>query len=552
MNDSDTRIPPLNTKVHILLLDDESQVTRSLVSALHAGDCVLHQANTPHDALTISQEYHLDVAIADHNLQDTQTGLDVLSIIHNANPYCFRIIFSGEADLDFAMNAINTGHIDGFLEKPWDDQHLRVLVRQGAQTAWLRQHNALLTADAEQRNEQLKTFNHQLEEQVYERTRELIETNHELLRTQQNNIHLETQATISQLVSGLAHELNNPLAAMLGYAQRFQRKYLNDSELQRCFTIIRDEGERCKELLNRLNNFTMNEHEHEQTINILRILKDAGNTLRDKYKKRALTIHQNCETPNIRIGEMAFRNCCEHILANAIEAQAQTIHISCEQQNDRLYLFIDNDGIPIDEKIAPSAAKPFVTKHKSGHHGLGLSLVASALRPFQTTVSIEPLPCNENNPENTTTGTRCTLILPGNCIVNRSANVQTPSNPIYDGEHILILDDEPMIAEILSSLCEDIDIKHTILTTFTEAQNWLTEHSCSGIISDATLDDGTVSLFAHHISSYYPSIMQHFMIVSGNIQTASIQDLVNEHKCLAISKPFRMQEIKRILESWHA
>ncbi|MFW5830543.1 MAG: response regulator, partial [Planctomycetota bacterium] len=282
--------PPVNDVMQVLVLDDELPVARAVRRQLQEMSCQVSIASTVEEAETQEAAQQFDVALIDHNLAGSAiSGLAYLTRLQERNPYCYRIIFTGEAEFAFAVEAINRGHIDAFLPKPWSEEQLRILVHQGAQTAWLRQHNALLNEHLADQNEQLNRFNAQLEELVLERTRKLEEMNRRLelanreLKTYQDElVRLETQAAISQLVQGLAHELNNPLAVILGYAQRYARRYNDDERLAKCFRIIREEGKRSQHLIGKLRHFIQRESDPPQAVHLERLINMACDRLLER------------------------------------------------------------------------------------------------------------------------------------------------------------------------------------------------------------------------------------------------------------------------------
>jgi response regulator RpfG family c-di-GMP phosphodiesterase len=61
------------------------------------------------------------------------TGVEMLSKIRAGHPHAVRMLFTGYADLDSVIAAINQGHIFQFLKKPWQPEELELAVRQAAQ-----------------------------------------------------------------------------------------------------------------------------------------------------------------------------------------------------------------------------------------------------------------------------------------------------------------------------------------------------------------------------------------------------------------------------------
>jgi len=101
-----------------------------------------------------------------------------------------------------------------------------------------------MTLKLRKSREDLERTNLQLEQKVQERTQELEEAQNQL-------VQVEKMSVVGQLVSGVAHELNNPLAGVLGYSQLLLRMDLPE-EVRRGLDKIESEAERCRRIVQNL------------------------------------------------------------------------------------------------------------------------------------------------------------------------------------------------------------------------------------------------------------------------------------------------------------
>src|SRR5262249_40549938 len=122
------------------------------------------------------------------------SGVHLLEWVHQHHPKTVRLLMTGFAELEEAVDAINRGQIFRYLFKPWRTDALLDNLRSAARLFLLeRSHEELL--------EQLRQLNAELEERVAQRTRELEETNQEL---DQKNKMLEKLALTDPL-TGLSN-----------------------------------------------------------------------------------------------------------------------------------------------------------------------------------------------------------------------------------------------------------------------------------------------------------------------------------------------------------
>ena len=246
------------------------------------------------------------------------------------------------------------------LPKPWNENRLSGLLRQGAITVRLQQHNLALTNELENRNRELRRFNQRLELLVDERTTELRSANQKLRDYQNQLVSLETQASITQLLRGLAHEFNNPLSVIMGYAQRLGRKTEDESTIKTADVIVY-ECSRCQDLINKLRSFTQNSSEAPSGIAVETIIPHAN----ERIKKRGLEpleAHVQGFIPGVRSGPNTLTTSLEHIFANARQANAQRINISAERIGDYVNIFLDNDGDTPTIGEIRHGVKPFIRR----------------------------------------------------------------------------------------------------------------------------------------------------------------------------------------------
>src|SRR4051794_35317740 len=118
-------------------------------------------------------------------------GVQLLEWVRRQHPKTVRLLMTGFAELEEAVEAINRGQVFRYIFKPWRSEELVATLNNAARTFLLeRSHEQLL--------EELRQLNLDLEKRVAQRTKELEETNHEL---EQKNKMLEKLALTDPLTS---------------------------------------------------------------------------------------------------------------------------------------------------------------------------------------------------------------------------------------------------------------------------------------------------------------------------------------------------------------
>jgi len=129
----------------LLIVDDEENVINALRRSLRKEGYVMTFANRPSQALEMLKEAPVDLVLSDHLMPD-MTGLEFLKVVRNRHQDCMRMMLTGHADMQTAIDAINHGEIYRFLTKPWDDTELKVTLHLAFEQLDLERENRRLLA----------------------------------------------------------------------------------------------------------------------------------------------------------------------------------------------------------------------------------------------------------------------------------------------------------------------------------------------------------------------------------------------------------------------
>lgn len=149
-------------KATILVVDDEEMVTSALRSflSLETAYRVL-TFTSPIEALDSTDAEWIDVVIADFMMPEMD-GITFLKAVREKRPEATRILLTGYADKENAIRAINEAGLYYYLEKPWDNDHLQVVVRNGVERAALVRELEARAAELESAHEDLAGFRKRL------------------------------------------------------------------------------------------------------------------------------------------------------------------------------------------------------------------------------------------------------------------------------------------------------------------------------------------------------------------------------------------------------
>jgi DNA-binding NtrC family response regulator len=115
----------------LLVVDDEPDVCDSVHDLLRREFRVL-KAHSAEEGFQILQREEVHIIMTDQRMPQV-TGVELLTKAKARNPQAIRMLFTGFADLESIVAAINQGHVFQFLKKPWDPDYLTTAVRQAAE-----------------------------------------------------------------------------------------------------------------------------------------------------------------------------------------------------------------------------------------------------------------------------------------------------------------------------------------------------------------------------------------------------------------------------------
>ena len=157
----------------LLLVDDEENITSALVRLLRRDGYNILRANSGEAGLELLAQNEVGVIISDQRMPG-MTGVEFLGKVRELYPDTVRVVLSGYTELNTVTDAINRGAVYKFLTKPWEDELLRANVEEAFQRYEMKMENARLARELQHANEELLQINHELEQRVEEKTREVL------------------------------------------------------------------------------------------------------------------------------------------------------------------------------------------------------------------------------------------------------------------------------------------------------------------------------------------------------------------------------------------
>jgi two-component system NtrC family sensor kinase len=223
-----------------------------------------------------------------------------------------------------------------------------------------------------------------------QRLNELEEASAELRRTQQDLVHGEKLASVGRLAAGVAHEIGNPLAAILGMLELIRGGDLSPTEQAEFLERIQRETQRINGIIRDLLAFSRRDETEQpgHSADPRRAIEDAVSLVRPQRGARGVTFDVQVapDVGRVALAEPRLAQVLLNLLLNALDALdgRGTLQLRAEPgPADRVRISVRDDGPGIDPAIMGRLFEPFATTKAVGKGtGLGLavchSLVESA------------------------------------------------------------------------------------------------------------------------------------------------------------------------------
>jgi two-component system, NtrC family, sensor kinase len=230
---------------------------------------------------------------------------------------------------------------------------------------------------------------------------ELERTAHELRTAQQQVIHGEKLASVGRLAAGVAHEIGNPLSAILGLVELLRTGAADETQSAEFMARIEAETERIHRIIRDLLDFSRRDAEGEapgQTADLRQVVADAVNLVRPQKESKDVDIQVVVAEQVTRVIGAPHRltQVLLNLLLNSVDALHGRGAVRIEARLDedgQCLLSVSDDGPGLPEVVQGRLFEPFTTTKPPGQGtGLGLAVCHALIEGMGGTISAGNLP----------------------------------------------------------------------------------------------------------------------------------------------------------------
>jgi two-component system, NtrC family, sensor kinase len=371
----------------------------------------------------------------------------------------------------------------------------------------------------------------------------------EILRaTQAQLVHSEKLSAVGEFVAGVAHELNNPLTALIGFAELVQMSEV-DEDTRDSLKRISSSAERCHKIVQSLLSFAR-QHPPERKLTSINALVDSVIEILI-YELRTSNIvvvkDLSPQLPRLLVDPHQVQQVFLNIVNNArqaIEAHRSkgSIRIITRVAGQRVQVCFQDDGPGISEENLSRIFNPFFTTKPVGKGtGLGLSLSYGIIQEHGGTIAAE---------SKIGVGTTFIIELPITVQSEAAAQEDTPAAPPPPqgrGRKVLVVDDEEDIVRLARMVLEQLGYKVQTAHDGESALAHLGREQFDLILSDWKMPGlGGQQLYLHLLETD-PAAAGRMIFMTGDVLSEKTEKFLGEHNKTCLTKPFSLVEFQRAI-----
>jgi signal transduction histidine kinase/FixJ family two-component response regulator len=378
-------------------------------------------------------------------------------------------------------------------------------------------------------------------------------------------LQTEKLAALGQMVSGVAHELSNPLTSILGYAHRLLARQDMPGRTEEVRQIYQ-EAERASTILRQLLLSARETLPERRLLSLNQIVQRAMDLQRFSLAAEKIRVEIDLDPalPFVHGDPGHLQQVLMNLLGNARQAieqhgQGGTIRLRTKRIGERLVLLeVADNGPGIPPAILARIFDPFFTTKPAGvGTGLGLAIVLSVVREHggQVHVSSPPqggavfrieLPAAAEAAQDQALGSPLPErknSLPEAVEAVGLENRLAPTFETGKGARVLVVEDEPTVARLIADVLEDEGMHVEVLLDGREALDRAARQSFDLVICDMKMPGLDGQHFYKSLERSGNPLRERFLFVTGDIIAAQTREFLERHHLPHVAKPFRVEEL---------
>ncbi len=373
---------------------------------------------------------------------------------------------------------------------------------------------------------------------------------------QQQLIQSEKLSAIGQLISGIAHELNNPLTGVMGYSQLLQLRKDIDDRAKESLLKINNLALRCQKIVQNLLSFARKQKPERTLCDLNEILEKTVELRSYELQVNNIEIVRELDRhlPSTIADSHQLQQVFLNIITNAEQAMLETngrgrliVRSHWDKQNGRIVMEVSDDGPGIPEAILTRIFDPFFTTKVVGKGtGLGLSLsygiiqehggsIYARSRVGEGSTFIVELPITAKLQEE--------LPLPPS-LLPQAIHFEN----LIRGKRLLVVDDEKYILDFFVEVFQTFPMVVETANDGKLAMEKMLHNDYDLIITDFKMPQMSGRELFHWVKDQRPHLLDRIIFVTGDTASSETRSFFDDVGNRYLAKPFKIEEVKEVIQ----
>ncbi len=387
----------------------------------------------------------------------------------------------------------------------------------------------------------------QMTENLNTSRQELEKTVETLKSTQNQLIQSEKLSGIGEFVAGVAHELNNPLTSVMGFAELLQQSELPEQH-RRYLDIMFKSAKRCQKIVQSLLSFARRHAPERKVVCLNEIVESAVDIL--AYQMRTSNIEVAMELdprlPSTEVDPHQMQQVFLNIINNARQAMegGETrgrLQVSTESSAGRVQVIFQDNGPGIPPEHMKKIFNPFFTTKEVGKGtGLGLSICYGIVTEHGGTIT----PSNQPGE-----GARFVIEFPAaSPAVARAETAPTPAEEQAaregQGKRVLVVDDEDSIVQMIKEALMLHGYRVDVAHDGESALRRLSQTPYDLALCDWKMPGLGGQQVFERLHAFNPDLSRRLIFITGDVANEKTQEFLRARDKICLSKPFTLSEFR--------
>ena len=358
----------------------------------------------------------------------------------------------------------------------------------------------------------------------------------------------ERFSALGEIVAGVAHELNNPLTGLLGYAELLL-KLAPDERSRVRLGKLHHEAVRCRRIVENLLCFARQRQAYPRMQGLNDVIIKAVRTQAVSAAKAGVTVNTSL-SPDIPLSMFDFgqmEQVVGNLLTNAFQALAglpeerREVQIRTAMRDGQLRLEVEDHGTGIPADASERVFEPFfTTRRPEGGTGLGLAVTYGIVSEHGGRIFVE----------DAAPGARLVVEIPA--VRASVSDADAGEGAVAAGAAtpaILLVDDEPVVLDLLEDVLTDAGFRVARAGNGAQALEHLEEDSFAAILIDLKMPDMDGRRLYRAICERRPDLASRVVFTTGDLDRPDLKLFLEEAGAVLLRKPF---ELEKVAATFHA